>query len=379
MEKTLAEITRFVHPITHMLRFTLLLFLLPFVSVAQTTCSLSGEGWNVPDNTVLRLIRNGESSPSQEAKVVAGKFKLSIPLREPTLYFLVEGDQTRSVEIFLEPGKVTVRPAADQPGEYEVTGSPSHVEFKAFVRRILPIVQSTNQWANAINTSSDAMQRDSLMVLYQGAQAQMQQVIDSTIDANPNSTIAPFTLLVTYGFNQDPLLLERRFQKLSLALQGTETGKQVATMIADSKVGAVGSLATDFTQADENGNPISLSSFRGKYVLLDFWASWCGPCRSENPNVVENYNKFKNKNFTVLGVSLDRPGQKDRWLQAIQEDKLTWTHVSDLQFWNNAVAKKYKVQSIPQNYLIDPDGMIIAKNLRGEELGKKLCEVLGCN
>jgi alkyl hydroperoxide reductase subunit AhpC len=94
---------------------------------------------------------------------------------------------------------------------------------------------------------------------------------------------------------------------------------------------------------------------------------------------VENYNRFKGKNFTVLGVSLDRPGQKDRWLQAISDDHLTWTHVSDLQFWNNAVAKQYKIQSIPQNLLIDPNGIIIGKNLRGEALGQKLCEVLGCN
>ena len=149
--------------------------------------------------------------------------------------------------------------------------------------------------------------------------------------------------------------------------------------IANGKFLAIGSLALEFTQNDTLGNPVALSSFRGKYVLVDFWASWCGPCRQENPNVVNTYHKFKDKNFTVLGVSLDRPGQKERWLKAIHEDNLTWTQVSDLQFWNNAVAVQYKVQSIPQNFLVGPDGKIVAKNLRGSALESKLCELLGCN
>ena len=138
----------------------------------------------------------------------------------------------------------------------------------------------------------------------------------------------------------------------------------------------VGKEAPDFGMPDANGKEVKLSSFKGKYVLVDFWASWCGPCRQENPNVVNAYNRFKDKNFTVLGVSLDRPGQKDKWLKAISDDQLTWTNISDLQFWNSPVVSLYGFEGIPFNILVDPQGKVIAEGLRGSGLEGKLEEVL---
>ncbi len=151
-------------------------------------------------------------------------------------------------------------------------------------------------------------------------------------------------------------------------------GNYVNQQIQESKINPIGSVVSEFSQADTEGKAVSISSYRGKYVLVDFWASWCRPCRMENPNVVAAYNKYKNKNFTVLGVSLDQA--RDAWLNAIKMDNLTWSHVSDLKGWGNAVATQFQVKGIPQNFLLNPEGRIIAKNLRGAVLDAKLNALL---
>jgi thiol-disulfide isomerase/thioredoxin len=210
------------------------------------------------------------------------------------------------------------------------------------------------------------------------------KVIDKAVDDSvyapfvrnhPQSPLAVYVLQLYAKNDPDGPALRSLFDGLSPAVKGSTGGKAFADKLAIAAKTSIGAMAMDFTQNDTLGKPVSLSAFRGKYVLVDFWASWCGPCRAENPNVVSAYAKYHPKGFEILSVSLDRPGDKDKWLKAIYADRLDWTHVSDLQFWQNAVAVEYGVGSIPQNFLIDPQGKIIGKGLRGEDLDKKLGEI----
>ena len=195
------------------------------------------------------------------------------------------------------------------------------------------------------------------------------------IKANPSSWVSLDALTGSMDVHQYAVVAPL-YESLSPALKASPQGRWYGEMLRGLKEVAIGAQAPNFSQKTPDGKTVSLADYRGKYVLVDFWASWCGTCRQENPAVVKAYEAYKGRNFDIVGVSLDDENGRAKWLKAIQDDHLPWTQVSDLRGWQNAVAQTYHVRAVPQNFLIDPSGKIVAANLRGDELQTVLAKYL---
>ncbi len=305
-----------------------------------------------------------------------GSFRLQSPVKEEAFYQLrLKGKTVPLAFLVNDVPKVSVQAdLANAAQPYTITGSPASQAVVSYDKELKAKAEKIVAEGSAVDSLKAAKAPDSVIALtYRRVE---QNVADAKAYATAflKNTNSPVLLIYAISAFQN-ILNNIGLQGFSPAEITDAVSTASAKFPTHSGIQAIKkslapSAAPDFTQPDADGKPVSLSSFKGKYVLLDFWASWCGPCRHENPNVVKAYNEFKDKNFTVFSVSLDQ--NKAAWQKAIQQDGLTWTHASDLKFWNNEAAVLYGVQSIPANFLIDPQGNIIAKDLREGELAETL-------
>ena len=301
---------------------------------------INGEVAGMPEGKIyLKSFRNKMFFDVDTAEVKDGKFTFKGEVDQPLLFGLATENMDYPVQLFVENTTMDVK-IGDDGETITVQNSPVNTVFQE----------------NADKVFEDGYDIDSLIAKY------------------PDSPAAAFYLYryFTYQLPLDDLKATRA--RISPALADCPYVKDLDGIIKQLENVQIGKTAPEFSLPDTAGVSVSLSDFRGKYVLLDFWASWCPPCRRENPNVVKAFNEYKDKNFTIIGISLDK--DKSKWLKAIADDNLTWTHLSDLKYWDSEIPALYGVRGIPANVLLDPDGVIIAKNITGEDLHQKLKEVI---
>jgi thiol-disulfide isomerase/thioredoxin len=336
---------------------------------------INGNLKNLPDSTVVTLLDGMGNKEVATAKAIGGKFVLKSTTKFTSIFIIGFSGLPAKLPLFINNDKIVITGDLQMPNTIQYQGSASHSVYQSYMAVMNPKMEAYFKNLSAVQGEKNEKTKDSLNQI---AESQSKDLIFTYENMSRINKTSPVTTFFLFQYaNIFPAVKDQLSAYYDMLQGDAKTGPfadVISKTLAASSFGKIGSVMPNFIQNDVNGKPVSLASFKGKYLLVDFWASWCGPCRAENPNVVKAYNDYKAKNFTILSVSLDN--SKDKWLEAIKKDGLTWTHVSDLKYWKNEVAVQFGIESIPASFILDPTGKIIARDLRGADLSNFLSKNL---
>ncbi|MBA6151502.1 TlpA disulfide reductase family protein [Gelidibacter maritimus] len=336
----------------------------------------------------LKTVDNQQREVIKDTAIVMNEtFIFKGDIGAPQLWYMTINSVAGRLPIIIENGEITISVNPENLGGSTISGSKSNDALTTYMQKAQELTSKRNALIaenRTLTTAENKSENARLAIAIRDINQELADYPTNFISEHPDnyfSLVLMESLIATP--NTDFEIIEQKFNAMNSDLKASEYGKRVFVQLENKKLQMakfsaldIGKVAPDFSAPNPDGNTLALSDIRGKVTIIDFWASWCGPCRKENPNVVKVFQKYHDKGLEIINVALDRPGHKDRWLKAIKDDKLTWHHVSNLNYFNDPIAKLYNINSIPATYILDESGKIVAKNLRGAALEAKIGELL---